>query len=429
MLLRLILPLLLTLLQSTSARPFTNVSGLHHRPTGWHNEGWTGPITLSDDSNETFFEDDFGDLHSTRLLKRDDDGDELAKRARGPTTLKQKTPRPEMKFLSQPPGDTDLNSLEYFAYLSTAGTGVTVYVHDSGLNQGHKWFNEKVDGVERGKVKIIQPQKDAHGRKVPAINGDSDGHGTCVADKVVGSIHGIAKGVNLKMVPQVDRDDDEFMLAELQLIVDDIKKKKKEAGKFWNKGKSFWAVVNLSYVFGTNIENSKDTLDRYRKKYKAMVDEGALIVAGAGNAGNYVVDSYPAMFAGEAAFEDSMIVAGAVNAKGEIASFSQTGKLVEAWAPGVVDEGNHGPSDYQGIKCADKTQNGATQRWGTSLAVPQVVGLAAYLYSTDSALQGDGAAQKVKKKIVNAKDDDRAAHQRIRGGPYCIWNLEYGNLC
>ncbi|KAJ5595505.1 uncharacterized protein N7459_001713 [Penicillium hispanicum] len=416
------LTLLLTLqslLQSVAGFPGVKVLVSHRR--GWHNEGSTENITNYDESPEPYYEDDLGHVHSLRDRKRD-------LRRRDGTVIRQPTVHPEMKFISQAPG-VELDSLIDFAYLDYAGSGVTIYIHDSGLNEIHEAFTGTLPaGVQRGRITVLQPETTASGAKIPTVNGDPSGHGTCVADKAIGTYYGIAKGANLVFIPMADLDKDDYMLAELQKIVDDIKAKK-------DADPNFFAVVNLSYFLGDPLHKDSGLRDQYRQKYLAMIQQGALLVTPAGNNGDRPVDDYPALFAEEVAFENNMIVVGSVDVYGQRSLFSQVGWLVDTWAPGeivtTIDHTAANDADkikIQGVACAVKSgTTGTTEKWGTSFSAPQVAGLAAYLYSSDPSLRGADAAKKIITKITDRNNG--ASYKRRGSGRRSIWNLQYGTAC
>lgn len=402
--------ILLFLLQLIAGSPTSNAQASRSRRRGWENDVLVQNATDYDDPLEYYYEDELGQFDSSQNWKRDDYDHKLRRWSDG-TVIRQTTRRPEMKFLSQAMG-VNLDSLVDLAYLNNAGSGATVYIHDSGLYKEHPEFTDTLpDGVTRGHIRIIQPKKTASGETIPIVHGDPDGHGTCMADKVIGTHLGIAKGANLVMVPMADFENDDYMLAELQQMVDDMKEQ-----KVLDQG--FWAAVILPYDLG--LDGDLDTMDKYRKKYLAMVDEGALLVASAGNEGSKPTNNWPALFIEEDAFKNNMIVVGSVDVSGKVAPSSQRGPLVGIYAPGeVATTGN-----TEGIVCAANFGRRFAQSYGTSLSVPQVAGLAAYLYSIDPSLRGDGATKKIIDKITH-----EASYKRPRCHKRSIWNLEYGTAC
>lgn len=113
-------------------------------------------------------------------------------------------------------------------------------------------------------------------------------------------------------------------------------------------------VINLS--FAVEFETGPE-----KAIYKRLYDQGALIVAAAGNLGgtNYM---YPAS-------HDSVISVASVNAGSERSSFSQRNDQVELAAPG------------EDIQTLQAENNNIVMSSGTSLASPFVAGLAARVWS------------------------------------------------
>ena len=130
----------------------------------------------------------------------------------------------EMTFISQPP-NTHINDLRNFAFKSQAGSGVTVYLQDGGVNFGHEEFQSSIGPeVIRGRYRCLSVRaKNSRWARLMALfdeTPDRSGHGTCVADKVVGATHGVAKGADLAMATH----DNSWssLLNGLSMIIDDI---------------------------------------------------------------------------------------------------------------------------------------------------------------------------------------------------------------
>lgn len=123
----------------------------------------------------------------------------------------------------------------------------------------------------------------------------------------------------------------------------------------------FWAMENkvniINISFGTPVysEALKTAIDAAEK-------QGILIVAAVGNRGQEGVD-YPAAF-------ENVLAVGSINAAGEVSDFSGKGQEVDVVAPGeaVLAQCNFGEDLVLS---------------GTSLAAPQVSGIAAALWSKD----------------------------------------------
>ncbi|KAJ5578049.1 uncharacterized protein N7459_007013 [Penicillium hispanicum] len=359
-------------------------------------------------------------IYGERIPEYDNEPNEfkLGKRATG-FLWRQTSTAPEMKFLSQPPGTRVWNLVD-FVFSDYAGSGITIYIHDSGINMEHEEFTkDPPPGVVKGKVEWLYPKR--HGRKrLQKEKGepttDPDGHGTCGADKAIGQSYGPAKGASLKMTPFVDLQDNDWMLGGLEAMVDDMTKQKKAS-----KG-DFYPVVSLSYGLGTL---SQTIFRKYKSYYKQMVDLGAVIVVSAGNDkenGRDNVDQYPALFAQEADFAESMVVVGSVDIDGYPSKFSQGGPLVQVWAPGTISRND---PKLWGVECAANTgTNGYVRKEGTSFAAPTVAGVAAYLLSVYPELRVSGSSGKL---VAQRLKRNAYVRMDLRGGMPAVWNEEYGN--
>ena len=177
---------------------------------------------------------------------------------------------------------------------------------------------------------------------------DFTGHGTSVASMIAGSGTGsdvIGTGGNIEL--HSARVLDENKQAPISSVVEAI---------YWAIEKDV-KVINIS--FGTQIysEALKTAID-------TATDKGILVVAAAGNRGTQGVD-YPAAF-------ENVLAVGSVNAAGNVSDFSAKGEEVDVMAPGeaVLAQANFGEDLVLS---------------GTSLAAPQVAGIAARLWSKDVA--------------------------------------------
>ena len=164
-----------------------------------------------------------------------------------------------------------------------------------------------------------------------------------------------------------------------------------------------------------------------------MIHEGALLVTTVSNVDDTftvaTANKYPALWVLDKDFKDSMIVIGGVDMYGKKWKHSQDGALIQAWAPAIaIDDTPAGDmtwanKDWVGISCAGLGRPYLyIQERGTSFTAPQVAGLAAYFYSSYPNLRGEGAARKVKNKIM------ASSYARTQGGPMCIWNMRTGLL-
>jgi subtilisin family serine protease len=121
--------------------------------------------------------------------------------------LIQPTPLEELKMMSQARGARNLAALPGYVYDSRAGTGITVYVLDSGVDPNHPVSVTYQIITIRLRFTGLQ-EFDAHSGSIrwlylpnePHVETDTNGHGTCVASKVRGRAFGVAKNVNLVIV-------------------------------------------------------------------------------------------------------------------------------------------------------------------------------------------------------------------------------------
>lgn len=249
----------------------------------------------------------------------------------GTAVIKDTRARSELRFISMTKSERSLAwKSKGYNYKAKAGAGVTIYVHNlSGINLAHAEFQKSVPGVTKGTVEYLYLQshsKDGHYfRRGPKPKTDVNGHGTCVADKAVGRLNGVAKGANLKFVPYLGEGSTAWKSAGLQAIVNDIKERRDST-----TGGISVPVINFSYGFTAKTESFAVKL--YRKFLQALVDLDAVIIISAGNDGVDVFH-YPALFAREDAFKNNILVVGNVRLDGSRAPSSNRGPLIAVSAP------------------------------------------------------------------------------------------------
>lgn len=321
---------------------------------------------------------------------------------------------PEMKFISQIEG-TALNDMLTFSFKDYAGTGITVYVHDSGINLGDPEFTDIIPYITRGRYRWLYPKATEitglMGQDIPRPTTDEnpDLHGTCVVSKIVGIRWGVAKAANVRIIPWIDLTRISYVLAGMQAIVDDIYKQRKKG--------DYFPVVNLSYTLGNMLTSVQSR--SYKKFLQVLVDFDAVIVAAAGNLvrgeTNLEVDEPPALFVPD--FPRNMIAVGATDVRGVPLAYSKRGRLVGIWAPGALNA-------THGVECAGGRKADVPKgRIGTSVAAPQISGIVAYLYSVYPGLRTAGsAAPKVLAKLRSLR------FPRFAGGPLCVWNGVMGEV-
>ena len=230
---------------------------------------------------------------------------------------------------------------------TTTGSGVNVYIIDTGIRRTHTQFGGRAfvgfDAVGGG-----QNTNDCHG------------HGTHVAGTVGGSTYGVAKAVRLFAVRVLNCSGSGSNSGVI-------------AGVNWvTANRIVPAVANMS--LGGGVSTALDTAVRN------SIAAGVTYSIAAGNSNTNASNSSPARV-GEA------ITVGATTMTDARSSFSNFGSVVDIFAPG------------SSILSAWRTSDTATATLsGTSMAAPHVAGVAArYLQSNPSA-----NAATVRNAIVNA---------------------------
>jgi subtilisin family serine protease len=262
---------------------------------------------------------------------------------------------------------TDTAADKKYTFPDTAGEGVTAYVIDTGVRITHKDFGKRA----------------THG--FDAVDGDDNaddgqGHGTHVAGTIAGTDHGVAKKAKIVAVRVLD---DQGSGTTEQVV----------AGIDWvAKNAKGPSVANMS------LGGPKDeALDAAVQK---AIDAGVTFSLAAGNESQDADNSSPARV------KDAITVA-ASDDKDAQADFSNFGKLVDIYAPGVD------------IVSATNTGDDATETLsGTSMAAPHVAGAAA-LFLADNT---DAKPADVLKGLTDAATPD-AISNPSEGTPNKLLNV------
>lgn len=216
-----------------------------------------------------------------------------------------------------------------YIYDTTAGSGATVYVVDTGVYAAHSQFG----GRASLGANFISG----------SANTDENGHGTHCSGTIAGSTYGVAKSAKIVGVKVLDKN---------------------------GSGSNSGVISGIQWVGNNAATPSKSVLSMslggsyssaVNSAVKAVVSKGITVVVAAGNsdddASNYSPSSEP-----------TAITVGAIDSNDVRASFSNYGSLVDIFAPGV-----NVLSSWIGSTTATNTIS------GTSMATPHVAGLAAYL--------------------------------------------------
>jgi subtilisin family serine protease len=145
-------------------------------------------------------------------------------------------------------------------------------------------------------------------------------------------------------------------------------------------------IINLSF----GIEYPDGTTDQILGEAIRQAQEaGALVVASAGNSGDYTDDYYPSCFEG-------VLGVGAVSDEGTKYSFSNTGPCVDLVAPGESLATTFDANDPIFVPGRLYASVG-----GTSFSAPQVAGTAALIMARNPSL----SAEQIADRLVNHAND------------------------
>ncbi|KAL7751003.1 hypothetical protein RI367_003583 [Sorochytrium milnesiophthora] len=223
----------------------------------------------------------------------------------------------------------DLDLSAPFRYPTSAGSGVTIFGIDTGIDIHNKEFG--------GRAKWGTTTCDGCG------NADGNGHGSHTAGTFAGATYGVAKKANVVAVKVLGDDGsgtNEGVIAGMNWVA-------QQTAKLPNKR----SVANMSLGGGQN-----QAMD---DAAAALVKAGCILAVAAGNDGADACNTSPAA-------SPSAITVGATDNTDSIADFSNYGQCVDVLAPGV--------------QITSIWLNGGTNTIdGTSMATPHVAGVAALL--------------------------------------------------
>ena len=233
----------------------------------------------------------------------------------------------------------NLGSFNKYLYDDDAGKGVTAYVVDTGVNVNHKDFDGRA----------------VWGKTIPKDDPDVDGngHGTHCAG-TIGSVHyGVAKNADIVAV-KVLRSNGSGTMSDVVKGVEYVAEAHKKAVEEQKKGFK-GSTANMSLGGGKS-----PALDL---AVNAAVKAGVHFAVAAGNENQDACNTSPAA-------AENAITVGASTLSDERAYFSNWGKCVDIFGPGL-----NILSTYIGSDTATATLS------GTSMATPHVVGLLTYFLS------------------------------------------------
>ncbi|SCU80142.1 LAFA_0B07734g1_1 [Lachancea sp. 'fantastica'] len=258
----------------------------------------------------------------------------------------------------------NLGSFNKYLYDDAAGKGVTSYVIDTGINVDHNDFDGRA----------------VWGKTIPTndLDQDGNGHGTHCAGTIASKHYGVAKNAEVVAV-KVLRSNGSGSMSDVVKGVEFAAKSHQDAVKSNKKGFK-GSTANMSLGGGKS-----PALDL---AVNAAVKAGLHFAVAAGNENQDACNTSPAA-------AENAITVGASTLADDRAYFSNWGKCVDIFAPGL-----NVLSTYIGSETATATLS------GTSMASPHVAGLLTYFLSlqpdSDSEfyVAGGVTPAQLKKKLI-----------------------------
>ncbi|KAJ6264564.1 hypothetical protein Dda_0711 [Drechslerella dactyloides] len=240
-----------------------------------------------------------------------------------------------------------------YAFQNTAGSGVDVYMLDTGMNTQHQDFG--------GRAKTVFSAFRDDGR-------DNEGHGTHTAGTVGSKTYGAAKNVNLLNVKVLEPKGRGSFAAVLQGIDAAVQRHNQQKGQANFRG----SIISMSL-------GGKGTPQSMLMMLQKATQAGIHVSVAAGNDNTDACGFNPAGFSRQI----PIISVGATDINDSKASFSNFGNCVDIHAPGtqVLSTWNNGPQGTNVIQ-------------GTSMACPAVTGLLADMLIKNPNLKLNPAGMK-----------------------------------
>jgi len=227
------------------------------------------------------------------------------------------------------------NGNSSYVYDSSAGEGTCSYIIDTGIYTAHPEFEGRATWLGN----FVGDNDDT----------DGAGHGTHVAGTIGSKTYGVAKKTKLYAVKVLDASGSGTyagVIAGINFAATDQKTRNCPKG----------SVANMSLGGGKNTA--------VNQAVAAAVSAGLFMAVAAGNDYGDAKDYSPAS-------EPTACTVGATDSSDAKASFSNTGSLVDIFAPGVQVLSTWNDGKTNSIS-------------GTSMATPHIAGLAAYLLSYEN---------------------------------------------
>lgn len=320
--------------------------------------------------------------------------------------VEQYTKDDSLRFLSTAPGQPYSTRYSYF---SEAGTGVYVYMIDTGLNHLSEFNGRRIEwlyALDATRSETDEPLS-ATGDTV-ALYQD----GTCVGSKILGVSYGVAKRVNLFVVktkPHLAS----FVNA-ITLIINHIR------ATWPTRVPRGRVVVNIRGGFQPRTVEEKQILvaemEKYFRELVNQIQAIVVVAAGENTEGSSPrennIDTYPALFSDDY----YILTVGAVMAS---ASSPKNGQLWP-WSKGS-DESSLAPKVYAPGDGWCVNHNGL-EEWtaGQGISTGILSGLVAYFLSLPDLLESLRPYENLPKAIVVFFQ--KIGYARLEGGPISVWN-------
>jgi len=238
---------------------------------------------------------------------------------------------------------------------SKTGSGVTIYVQDTGIRFTHQEFGSRAKGaIDLTSGSLVECKGSS------SCGRDVDGHGTHIAGTAGGKTYGVAPSAQIRAVKTL-RDNGSGGPRHWQFAAID-----------WVTAKGARpAVISMSLRGSGQSEGYTTSID-------AAVNNGVVVVVAAGNDNDDACKYSPA-------FATNAITVGSTTSRNARSSFSNFGSCTNIWAPGSSV-----------VSASVRSDTRTVSRSGTSCACPHVSGAAALILSGNPSMKPSAVLRELK---------------------------------